>query len=50
MAIHDTLRQWRQRHAHRLTLSERGDEPPLRAELFSADRWNSMARPGGSHR
>ncbi len=50
MAIHDTLRQWRQRHAHRLTLSERGDDPPLRAELFSAVQMEQHGqRLAGSH-
>ena len=37
MAIQETLLQWRQRRANRLTVDARGQQdPPLRAELFSA--------------
>lgn len=36
MAIHRTLLQWWQRRADRSTIDAHGQDPPLRAELFSA--------------
>ncbi|MGA7979292.1 MAG: hypothetical protein WCA32_03595 [Chromatiaceae bacterium] len=50
MAIRETPLQWRQRRAHNLTFSERGDDPPLRAELFSTEQMEQHGqRLGAAH-